>query len=702
MAPNSLSQWPLRAWPTLFLISAGSLALVLLLLSVQGTQAEEPELVPTAPGSISGVVTDAAGVPQGNITITLYQKLPYEATNWYPVRSVETDASGVYRIGLLSAGIYRVGFGGSNSRFALNYYNGAATVQEGQDVVIAGNNVTGVNATLAIGAQIAGEIRFINQGGNSLLPTYSDIRALRKVNGRWLLVRSTQLPYQAPYLYNLNGLPAGVYRVCILQYPYYLLGYGQTYAECYDNIGSGIDNAADITVAVGETKPNINFVLGDEADLAQITGTVTGQDGAPLANVKVTALLSQTTAFNSYWNYVSITRTNAAGAYRLLGLQPGLYTVLFDDEQGNYVVEVHDNLPIVSEPYNFANATTFLLQRYEVRANLNATLTPANHLVGSITLRDEGPPLNGEVQVLQEQNGAWQLIRNRSANPLNGAFHIGGLGAGIYKVTAYANALYSYPYAGYYGGKNLDEATPITLTVNQTRTAINIELTRITSGTIFAGEISGIVTATNGPLQNIQVTVYQAGYCCPTPSPLVYAFTAADGRYRINGLVDGQYYVRFSDPSGTYATIWYNNQHALGLLPETVIIGGSTVTNVNASLVRGGGISGNVRLRDGTPLIDIQVQVFQYTGSYYQQPFLEGTVTDANGNYILSGLHPGVYQLCFVDLSYKYAQICYGATPGLGYPGYGIDLVVEAGKTLTGIDQVLGPQIIYYLPIIGR
>jgi Carboxypeptidase regulatory-like domain len=447
MIPNHLCRLRFSAWLKLFLISAGSLALVFLLLGAQAAQADDPA-VPEAPGSISGIVTDSAGTPLVNLTVTLYTNV-YHPHSWQPMRTLTTTAAGTYRFGLLSAGIYRVGFTSPGSH-ALQYYNNAVTVQEAQDVVVAGNQVTGINVILQPSARITGEITLQNasmitptpaSGGGPLPGYYGELRALRKVKGRWLPVKQMPL-FGPPTAYTVDSLPAGVYRLCLTHLYYAVLPYSQPLTECYDNIGSGVDNATDITLTTGETKPNVNFVLGDGADLAQITGKVTAETGLPLSKVNVTAWVSQTYANSARWEYVSVTQTNAAGSYRLPDLQPGIYTVSFADYTGDYLSELYQDILWVPENAEFTTATALPLARFDVRTNVNATLTLASHLEGAVTLRDEGSSFSGaSIQVYQARNGGWQPVRFVTTHPTNGTFRVNGLATGVYKVFASAQPI---------------------------------------------------------------------------------------------------------------------------------------------------------------------------------------------------------------------------------------------------------------------
>ncbi len=80
----------------------------------------------------------------------------------------------------------------------------------------------------------------------------------------------------------LNVSLGCVYRLCTNFYraPYY-----DPLQECYDNVASGIENAQDITISAGQIISDVNFVLGDGADLATIGGRVTSATGVPLAGV---------------------------------------------------------------------------------------------------------------------------------------------------------------------------------------------------------------------------------------------------------------------------------------------------------------------------------------------------------------------------------------------------------------------------------
>ena len=100
------------------------------------------------------------------------------------------------------------------------------------------------------------------------------------------------------------------------------------------------------------------------------------------------------------------------------------------------------------------------------------------------------------------------------------------------------------------------------------------------------GTVSGSVTAagTGNPLANICVYLYQPGN---SASATYASCTLTDGSYVIGGVVAGSYDVAFADPTGTYATQWFNGTGSGattqgGATPVTV--SGGQTTSVGAAM----------------------------------------------------------------------------------------------------------------------
>lgn len=723
---------------------AACLCLLLLLLFVHRAWAAENSVTPDAPGSIAGVVTDGANVPLAGIEVTVFQQT--QNNPWQLFRSAQTDTNGAYKIALLGAGVYRLRFRDPKDTLAQLYYPNAVTIETATDIVVAGANVTNINMTLAIGGRITGTVtatlasQAVLSGGG--YPNSFTVRAMQKVGLKWVDVRSvTPLPNESGY--TIDGLPAGVYRVCTgnsyLYSQNYPWPYYDPYQECYADVYTP-DNALDVAVDAGATSANIDFVLGDGADLAQISGAVTGAQGEPLAKIQVNA--QSQSAYGYGWS--QYTETNSAGVYQLLNLKPGAYTISFSDASGAYITEMYNHATTIDA------ITPVTVTNREKRTGINASLSIASHITGRLTIEGENPP-NASVVAYRKTGDDWQPwsapASYAQVDPSTGMYNIGGLAPGVYKINGSGSLQgnYSYPYYNsYYGGPTFEAATPITLTVIETRTNINFNLT---GAPLYASELSGVVTAKGTPLPGIKVSLYDGGCCSdfPLPSgtpiapptatpapdrstavlasqvdkpvttlatrdtkPIVYVYTDANGHYTIGGLTDSRYLVGFSDPTGGYATTYYADQLSLQMAQllwlqgdHVILYSGTVISSVNTSLARGGGISGSVHLKDGTPVANVEVDVWLASFPYGVEMITNEHQTDAAGNFTLKGLPVGTYYLCFSDLTGKYQPECYGASV-FYLPDSGIPITVQADQITSGINHTLGPKERTFLPIIQQ
>jgi 5-hydroxyisourate hydrolase-like protein (transthyretin family) len=251
------------------------------------------------------------------------------------------------------------------------------------------------------------------------------------------------------------------------------------------------------------------------------------------------------------------------------------------------------------------------------------------------------------VGVLSHNGFQWEDISwtNLHAYDEPGHYAVGGLASGLYRVRFsgdYRNAWYEEYYDN---ATNVYSATDVAVTAGSTTPHINAVL----GDSMHNGRITGTVTAAGLPQAGIKVDLYQDYHGYGQWWRLVYAHTDAQGGYEIGGLKDGRYRVRFSDPGGTYATVFYDGRADLASADVITIANGATVPNVNTALTGAGAVSGSVTLSDDGAGRGVAVVAYRYNGSTWEG--LGTATTNASGQYTVGGLLPGLYRLYFLDPS---------------------------------------------------
>lgn len=672
---------------------------------------------PDALGAISGVVKDANGQPLAGVQVALWIQQSYQSTYWYAIRSVTTEADGSYRFTLLPVGIYHVGVSDAKGRYGTIFYPTANVVQQANDILIAGNSVTGIDLTVQAAGRIVATV--------TLAPPYTATSTYAELRQRvetpsgplWDYVQSFSNNGSSG-VFTFTGLAANSYRLCGGSYGFQVSAY-----ECYDNVYA-IEKATDLPVTSGATISNVAIVLGDGANYAQISGRVTDVADKPIADIVVYALPIINSGFpqaasahawtavtrrnnpllaeDNYYGFL-YARTNISGEYRLPTLQAGQYRLQFVDLEGDYAFEYYNNGHTLNE------ATVLAVTERQVISHLNAQLEPASQIAGRVTLFDpvtqsEQPASNTAVLAeLKLPDGQWQAVNQVNTNPNTGQYLLRGLPAGRYRISAQATVYDQYavyqPY-GVYGGSSLADATEVPVASGGTAENINITL----RGPNFAGSLSGRVTANGAPVAGIKVALYNANtVCCALPSPVIYTLTDADGRYTFNGLTYGAFVLGVTDPTGRYATTYYPNQISANIAPPLYTYDDQALYEVNVALTPAGAIHGHVQQRDGLAVAGLSIRLTRYEApNGYPVELLLDKRTDVNGDYTVDGLHPGEYFVCFSAQSYYGYSECYGNIDSPSGSYGSTKVTVTAGKTTTGIDLIWGPDLRLYLPLVTQ
>lgn len=511
-------------------------------------------------GSITGKVTGSDGTtPLEGIRVTVHA---WDADDeyWDSVRSAYTGSDGIYTIGRLAAGNYRVGFSDESDSYAEEFYDNASSVMSSADVGVgSGSSVSGIDASLVQASRIAGKVT----GPDGVTPLkYITVNLYRPDdNGGWMQVNEVSTKLDGTYL--IRGLAAGVFRVGFFDWDYGI------YAPEYYNNAANLASASDVRVGVATTVSGINAAL---SEYGHITGRVTGPDGVtPLEDIRVRAYVWD--PVDKEWQTIGSAYTGSDGGYDLEGLTTGTYRVgFFDFENGNYAPEYYNNVPAV------ASATDILVSAGSTTGGVDASLVQASRMAGKVTGPDGIVPLE-DVEVyayLPDGGGGWRGVASTYTNS-EGIYSIGGLVAGTYRVRFFDGGNYAEQY--FNNSTSLSAATDIPVGVSVTVGGIDASLG-------IASRISGEVSDADGAggLDDILVSLYQpdgSGGWNKARS----AYSDWNGKFSFGGLAAGVYRVGFSDvENGHYADEYYNNSPDLDTAADVVVGAAATVSGIDASM----------------------------------------------------------------------------------------------------------------------
>jgi len=544
---------------------------------------------------ITGIVTaQESGAPLKDM-----QVLVYDAASGVWEGQTETGPSGLYGIGRLGPGRYKLQFSDPSGHYAPTYYNNKPDLSSADDVTVTVGSVTTANTRLKPLGVIAGVITAEDTGvsvGNIHVTAYSTTSYYETRSG-------------------ISVDPTGAFYVDGLNTGRYKLGFydpsGRYVAEYYNNKPN--QSSADaISVTAGLTT-TIHVQLSRAGVIA---GVVTAKDtGMPMGYVNATVAdaVSGIAQFGD--------TTSLSGTFRIGGLNPGQYKLYLLDPSYGYAPQYYDDKPDLSS----ADVISVVAG---MTTTVNAQLSLLGIIAGAVTIQDSGEPAAG-IYLLVYDAVNEGMVRSSSTSS-DGTFRIGGLNTGHYKLRFQDT---SRRYAVEYYDHKLDpfSADLISVTSGMT-TTINTTL-----GT--GGGLTGRVTDlhTGHGIANVWV-----GATRQTVDALYgSAMTDANGYYTATYLSTGVYQVRFAPPQ-PYWGEYYDNQRYPGLATGLVTVTAPfTTANINAALRAGYMISGHVTAPG--PGYQGRVRVYQGAESMY---YYYATLND-NGTYRLGPLDPGTYRMYF-------------------------------------------------------
>jgi hypothetical protein len=206
--------------------------------------------------------------------------------------------------------------------------------------------------------------------------------------------------------YTIAGLAPGSYAVW--------LGppRGTNFVSQYYGGAQLRESATPVPVTAGTTTPNISATLERGATISGVVRAAA--TGLPVANVEVCA-------FVTGGGGGGCGETDAGGAYRVLGLAAGTYSVEF------FAYETGQNL--LSQPYELGPIT---LAAGQERTGVDASLQSGGQITGTVRAAATGAPLKGVDVCLTEAGETWPLACLKT--PASGAYRFIGVWTGSFKV----------------------------------------------------------------------------------------------------------------------------------------------------------------------------------------------------------------------------------------------------------------------------
>ncbi|MCR1782128.1 carboxypeptidase regulatory-like domain-containing protein [Nocardioides carbamazepini] len=559
--------------------------------------------------SISGTVTDEDGAPLEDVSVTVYQYEPvYDYWDWWD--NTTTDAAGHYALRALTPGTpYRIGFESNDGTYVGEFYDDRDSLDRATDIVLAEEQTFTADAALATAGRIAG---VVTAADGEPMPDV-EIEVHREVDGD--LSAAEFYGYtEADGSYEVGGLPDGDYRVAFQPYD-------EVHAhEFYDDRPTL--EQADVLHLAGSATLAADAQLGL---LSVITGTVTDEGGAALADISVE--LYDGDAGTGEWNSSTCCwQTDAGGNYRI-AVAPGRYTLGFEDPAGVHRSEFYDDQSTLQQADEIIvgeNGTVVADASLELGSSITGTVSD-----------EDGAPLEAVRAVVYQYEpdyDSWYWW-NDSATDEDGHYAIGGLSPDTTYRVRFLSDDGAYVEEYYDDQDSLAQATDIVLGGQQTFTADAV-LAR-------AAQITGTIRGEDAqPLAEVGVTAYRLD---PASQDWLWADSAwsPDGSYTIGGLVPGTYRVEFRPDDPFHREEYFDDAATLEDADDVTLAQGQVAT-VDATLTLAyGAISGVVTGADDEPLADVWVSAEDGSGSWYS------TITAEDGSYRLARLTPDAYRVLF-------------------------------------------------------
>ncbi|HEU5269833.1 MAG TPA: carboxypeptidase-like regulatory domain-containing protein [Jatrophihabitans sp.] len=488
-------------------------------------------------GVITGVVRDHNGNPVSGAKVF---------NGSYGGNPAVTDTNGGYRLAKLPAGTYSLCVDGSAAPVTATgpygYFNECGHVNV--PVTVQLNQVVSQDLTVDQNGALDGVLS--ESDGSPAAHTQIDFYSANGYGAGYGLT-------DADGHWQMNE-PAGQYYVCYL--PDDPIDVWTCHSAATFN---GSQPTGDqVTVAEGVLTPVNDTLLAGGV----VSGTVTGPDGAPLANALVQVDSS------NYEDHQAL--TDSSGHYSVTGLPAGQYvdcaSVNQDQHQPGspgYTDQCYGRT--AADPYPFA-LTISPGQRFTIDLQIGV----ATEIEGRVT-DSAGDPVSGVTVYITNEAGA---SGGQLGTDGNGEFDFWALTPGDYTVCYDASYAYPAPATGYLNGCWQNQPADGTADPVHAVAGLASTVNPVLAG---AGGVAGTVTDSSGnPVGGIPVTVVGSD-----GTALGGIYTDWDGNYQVTGLpvtavavcVDGSWY--------GYQSVCYANAPDYRSATTVTLAAGSLVSGID-------------------------------------------------------------------------------------------------------------------------
>ncbi|QXE87671.1 carboxypeptidase regulatory-like domain-containing protein [Geomonas nitrogeniifigens] len=565
---------------------------------LHGKSATEPTVVEAAKGkTVSGINGSlakggriAGSVTDGSKPLPGIYAVAYSTdTNVLPVFA-RSDSSGKFVLDGLGSGKYRIAFGDREQKFLLQWHDGKTNPDEATVITVtAPATVSGIKGVLRQSGGIAG---MVTDESGKAIPEVIVIAEPLERNSRGGSAVTDQ---------------TGSYAIHGLDSAHYHLSFRATsthHLPLYYRDAAKKEEAQVVEVTAPQTVLGVNQFLRQGVLL---TGKVSDSSGEPVqAAVMVYPAQAKEESGAEYGTTQpdgTFSMAVADGAYLVEVRAPG-----YLPQWSGKAATRGEAAPVTVSGKEGSQPLEVVLER---GASISGTVkdrTGAGIARVRVSARDAATGDRGESAVTEE----------------GGKFTIQGLKSGAYRLKADGSE------QGYMEAKL---PQPVQVTAPGGAENINIVLAP-------GGGFSGKVTDPAGaPLASVSVAAYDPA----TWDEVGSAYTGISGDYKIGGLPEGSYAIRFEKSDSKYPVQWHKGKYRREDSARVEVSGTATLGGLDAVLQPGVSLTGVVTDTGGVPLANAKIEVY---GGSEDEPFSD-TRTDFQGSFTIPSLAPGSYRILF-------------------------------------------------------